>query len=273
MTKQQLPASYEEMIHRISSQYDALSKRLKQIASYALDHPNEFAIDTIAETSRKARVQPSALIRFAKAFGFDGFSEVQKIFQKRLLENTPSYETRLQAVKVSTGNTPQTLLNQFAEANIASLQQLQRETSMEKLEDAIRILDQADNIYILAMRRAFPLAAYIYYSLASMHRNSYLVDNTGGLYQEQTRHISSNDALIVASFSGYTPYVIQTAKEAMQRNVPVVAFTDHQLSPLTHAATICFHVGEAAVHDFHSLNASMCLAQSLVVGLGVQSIS
>ena len=39
-----LPATYEEMVHAISASYDRLSKRLRQIAGYSLDHPNDFAI-------------------------------------------------------------------------------------------------------------------------------------------------------------------------------------------------------------------------------------
>ncbi len=157
-----LPATYEEIVHEISASYGRLSKRLKQIARYSLDHPNDFAIDTIAESARKAEVQPSALIRFAQAFGFDGFSDVQRLFQQRLLEARPSYKSRLESVRESGENTPSTLLNRFAEGNMAALEHLRQEIQPEKLDEAVRLLRQADVIHIIAMRRAFPLAAYFF---------------------------------------------------------------------------------------------------------------
>ena len=71
----------------------------------------------------------------------------------------------------------------------------------------------------------------------------------------------------MASFSSYTVEVVQAAEKILQRGIPVVALTDHPLSPLTTTSTVCFHVEDAAVHDFRSLGASMCLVQTLVVGL------
>lgn len=266
-----LPETYEEMVHEISASYDGLSKRLKQIAGYSLDHPNAFAIDTIAETARKAEVQPSALIRFAQAFGFDGFSDVQRLFQQRLLEARPSYKSRLEAVRHSADNTPEALLNRFVEGNMAALEHLREEISPNKLDQAVGILAQAEVIHIIAMRRAFPLAAYFFYSVTTMGRRAQLIDSVGGLGREQQVLIGPRDALFVASFADYTEAVVQAAEKTLQSGVPVVALTDHPLSPLTTNSTVCFHVEDAAVHDFRSLGASMCLVQTLVVALAAEN--
>ena len=266
-----LPATYEEMVHEISANYDRLSKRLKQIAGYALDHPNDFAIDTIAETARKAEVQPSSLIRFAQAFGFDGFSDVQRLFQQHLLEARPSYKSRLASVRDSGENTHPALLNRFVEGNMAALEHLRQEILPKKLNAAISLLGQAEVIHIMAMRRAFPLAAYFFYSVTTMGRRAQLIDNVGGLSWEQQVQIGPKDCLFVASFSNYTPEVIHAAEKTLRRGIPVVALTDHPLSPLTTNSSVCFHVEDAAVHDFRSLGASMCLVQTLVVGLGAET--
>ncbi len=263
-----LPENYEEFVHQISDQYDNLSKRLKQIAGYALDHPNDFAIDTIAESSRKAGVQPSVLIRFAQAFGFDGFSDAQRLFQHRLLETRPSYQSRLASVRDSDEHTPPALLNRFVESNMAALEHLRQEIDLDKLTHAIDILDQANVIHIMAMRRAFPLAAYAFYSLTTMGRRAHLIDNVGGLGREQQVQIGPDDCLFVASYSSYTPETVQAAANAMARGIPVVALTDHPLSPLTTNSSVCFHIHDAEVHDFRTLGTSMCLVQTLVVGLG-----
>jgi DNA-binding MurR/RpiR family transcriptional regulator len=119
----------------------------------------------------------------------------------------------------------------------------------------------------MAMRRAFPLATYFFYSVTTMGRRAQLIDSVGGLGREQQVLIGPDDALFVASFTSYTTEVVQAAEETLRRGIPVVALTDHPLSPLTTNATVCFHVEDAAVHDFRSLGASMCLVQTLVVGL------
>ncbi|MBL4906667.1 MAG: MurR/RpiR family transcriptional regulator [Sneathiella sp.] len=263
-----LPKSYEEMVREISAQHDSLSKRLKQIARYALDNPNDFALKTIAEIAKKAEVQPSALVRFAKAFGFSGFTDVQRLFQQRLLESRPSYDNRLQHLRESSDNTPLDLLKKFAVANTIALEHLVEEMPEEKLKEAIRILSDAETIHVLGMRRSFPLASMFYYSVTKMGHRAHLIDNVGGMHVEQQTNVGPRDALIAFSFSGYTPYVTSAAEKTHHGGIPVVAITDHLLSPLTHCSTVCFHVEDGAVHDFKSLGASMCLVQALVVGLG-----
>lgn len=263
------PTTYEDLVHEISGNFQQLSKRLKQVASYALDHPNDFAIDTIAEIARKADVQPSVLIRFAQAFGFSGFSNAQRLFQQRLLETRPSYKSRLKSVRDSVENSPPALLNMFVESNKVALDHLQHEIPPQKLKDAIHILNQAEVIHIMAMRRAFPLAASFFYSVSTMGRRAQLIDNVGGLSGDLQDQIGPNDCLFVASFSNYTPAVVEAAEHTLRRNIPVVAITDHPLSPLTTNSSVCFHVEDAVVYNFRSLSASMCLVQTLVVGLGV----
>ena len=47
-------------------------------------------------------MQPSTLVRFAKALGYSGFSELQAVFQQRLRDRPNNYEARLQALDAHT---------------------------------------------------------------------------------------------------------------------------------------------------------------------------
>ncbi|HWA51118.1 MAG TPA: MurR/RpiR family transcriptional regulator [Dongiaceae bacterium] len=264
--------SYAELNREISTRYETLSKRLRQIAEFALKHPNEIAIESIAVIASHAGVQPSALIRFAKAFGFDGFSDLQRIFQQRLRESRPSYTERISAMREEmTGRSdqgPQAILTRFAEANVAALQHLCEETKAADLERAVQILRKAETIHLVAQRRAFPLAAYLYYAVSKIGRRAHLIDAIGGMDTEQRQLMSPKDALVAITYADYTPRVVETVAFAAQRKVPVIGITDQPLSPLTPQSDVVFYVEDAAVHDFRSLGASMCLAQALVVALG-----
>ena len=261
-----------DLNREISSRYENLSKRLRQIAEFALKHPNEIAIESIAVIAQHAGVQPSALIRFAKAFGFEGFSDLQRIFQQRLRESRPSYSERIAAMREElhgqNDHGPQAILTRFAEANIAALQHLCEETKASDLDRAVQILRRAETIHLVAQRRSFPLAAYLYYALSKIGRRANLIDAIGGMDQEQRLLMEPRDALVAVTYADYTPRVVETVAFAAQRKVPVVGITDQPLSPLTAQCDVVFYVEDAAVHDFRSLGASMCLAQALVVALG-----
>ena len=65
-------ADFEGLKTEITKQYPALSRQLQDIARFALDSPQEIALDTVAVSAAKAGVQPSAMVRFAQALGFGG---------------------------------------------------------------------------------------------------------------------------------------------------------------------------------------------------------
>ena len=73
---------YEHLRNKLVEGYSNLSGRLQQITLYAMTHPNDMALETIAVIAKRTEVPPSSLIRFAKSFGFSGFSKCRKCFSK-----------------------------------------------------------------------------------------------------------------------------------------------------------------------------------------------
>ena len=70
--------TYDELRGAIAQRHRALSGRLQQIAEFVLDHPTDVALGTVAEVAQRSGVPPSAIVRFAHALGFGGFTEMQQ---------------------------------------------------------------------------------------------------------------------------------------------------------------------------------------------------
>ena len=73
--------AYEKLRSDIAAKHASLSDRLQHIAEFALEYPTEMALGTVAEVARRASVQPSAIVRFASALGYSGFTEMQQVFR------------------------------------------------------------------------------------------------------------------------------------------------------------------------------------------------
>src|SRR5215213_9500641 len=99
MEEKTAPEDYEGLKVLLSHRRDAMPKRLKQLAAFALAHPEEVAFGTVAGIAEHAGVQPSTLVRFAKSLGYDGFSHLQQIFRDRLRERFPDYRERLKGLR------------------------------------------------------------------------------------------------------------------------------------------------------------------------------
>ncbi|SKA56368.1 MurR/RpiR family transcriptional regulator [Enterovibrio nigricans] len=261
-----------ELQLQIRQRYPRLSKRLQQVAQYVLDNPNSIAFDTVAVIAAHANVPPSTLIRFANAFDFSGFNEMKQLFRRKLVEETSSYTKRAQLIQreehnTDWGETPSDVLNQFVHANSLALQELTTTMSDEDLNHAVDLLENAETIYVVAMRRAFSIASYLAYGLCHLERKVILVDSIGGMGAEQLSRINENDVLIAASFSPYSPETVTLCQNANKSKAKQIVITDSQLSPLALTSDVCFLVNEAEVESFRSQTASLCLSQSLVVSL------
>ncbi|MGF1769722.1 MurR/RpiR family transcriptional regulator [Enterovibrio makurazakiensis] len=260
-----------ELQQQIRQRYHDLSKRLQQVAHYVLDNPNSIAFDTVAVIATHANVPPSTLIRFANAFDFSGFNEMKQLFRKNLVEETSSYTERAKLLKNNQSDasleTPSDILQQFTLANTVALQELTSSVSPEQLDAAVDLLEYADTIYVVAMRRAFSIASYLSYALRHLERRVVLVDGFGCMASEQLALVGEKDVVIGASFSPYSPETIELCDHATQSKAKKIVFTDSQVSPLAANSDVCFVIKEAAVESFRSQTGTLCLAQSLAVSL------
>jgi DNA-binding MurR/RpiR family transcriptional regulator len=265
--------TYDGLRQEIVDRFSVLSKCLQQIASYALDNPSEMALETIAAVAPRANVQPSSLIRFAKVFGFSGYSEMQRVFRLRLTDAMPDYKERLRLLGDEVPGTQEnelgSLLSQFVQADIAALQcLLQHDRMAELLELAVNLIAKSETVYLVAHRRSFPVACYLSYALSQLNVRNVLVDGVGGMFFQQVSHATPRDVVIAVSTKTYSPDVVQVVRESSQRGVRVIALTDSPLSPLAEHATLSLEVQQASVQMFRSLAVPMTLAITLIVGLG-----
>ena len=264
--------TYDDLHRRIVARHGDLSRQLQRIAAFALENPNDMALETVAAIAGRVEVQPSSLIRFAKAFGFSGFTEMQRVFRRRLVDGASDYRERIRSIDdaaMADGNgAAPPLLRAYAEGSIAALHHLVDRTDRDDFERAVKIMAAADTVHLAAQRRSFPVAAYLAYAMSQIGKPNVLLDGAGGMFFQQARNVRPGDALVAVSSRTYSSEVVELVKGARAREILVLAITDSPLSPLVPHADVCLEVEEIQVHSFRSLSAAMTLALALVVALG-----
>ena len=266
---------YEHLRNKLVEGYSNLSGRLQQITRYAMTHPNDMALETIAVIAKRTEVPPSSLIRFAKSFGFSGFSEMQKVFQQGLLGRMSEYQKRVQNLNIEIsqqGDEVQSNLSYFIQGGIQALQSLRNTVKNEDIEKTASIMIESNVVHIAAQRRSFPIGTYLTYALSHLGAPNMLLDSVGGMFAEQGKTIRKGDVLLAISFSPYANEVLKLAGNVKERGIPVIVISDSILSPLGLFADVCLEVEETEVFGFKGviLSALMCLSLSLVVELGNQ---
>ncbi len=264
---------YDELRSAIAQRHSGLSGRLQQIAEFVLDHPTDVALGTVAEVAQRAAVPPSAVLRFAQALGFGGFTEMQQVFRSRLVAGVaPSYKTRLERMKREdnsfVGRKPAAVLSRFVVDAQSSLDTLIQSSHEQELNAAIAILSEARDIYLLGLGGSFPVTAHLAYVFRKLGRRVNLLDGIGGAIGEQSHAATEEDALIAVSFRNYYPDTARVFAELVGRGVPAISITDSLLSPIARGAQVIFEIEDMPEPALRTLVAPMCLVQALAISLG-----
>jgi len=264
------PETVDELRSAILDRYDSLSTKLKLVARYILDEPRAAALETLAEIGERCNVQPSAIVRFAQAFGFDGAAPMQRLLRHDLVKNDRplAYAERVRRFSgndVLKSSDPRQLLHEFVEATTAGLANLEETVDPSALIAAVRRISKANTVYVAGFRRSFAAASYLTYLLQQANVRTVLVDGVGGLTNHQISGFDSKDLLIAISFTPYAAETLGLVDKALDTGTGVLAITDSLLSPIAKSATIALLVVDAEVRGFRSLASTMCLAQVLGV--------
>jgi DNA-binding MurR/RpiR family transcriptional regulator len=156
---------------------------------------------------------------------------------------------------------------EFIAASRTGLDELAAGLDDEQFEAAVKMLQQAENIYVIGVRRSFAVASYIVYALQHTKKRVHLVSGFGGMYREQIRSVRKGDVVIAISFAPYGKETQYCVRAAQHHGAKTLVITDSQLSPLARHASAHLFVKEGSAFAFRSLTSTICLCQALFIAL------
>jgi DNA-binding MurR/RpiR family transcriptional regulator len=266
------PQDFETLRASILQRRPVLPKRLAQAAIYALGNPDDVAFGTAASVAQAAAVQPSTLVRFAQAFGYQGFSELQEVFRARLRDRVLSYDERLSRMRKHgiAASRSSLVLDGFLEATERSVADFRAHADADALERAVDLLARAETIYLIGLRRSFPITSYMSYAMGKLGVRNMLVDAVAGMAAEQANFISARDVALAISFAPYASETVALTGGAKARGARIVTITDSVFSPIASPADVLIEVNEADFEGFRSMAATMAIAMTLCVAVAAR---
>ena len=187
----------DDLRERLQGSHTGLPPQLQIINRFVLDRPDQAALMTIAEISEEIGVQPSSVIRFSKAVGYQGFSEIQRILRRGLTSGPRDYFDRL-----DTGGAQNTDLARFRALAQASLSDLPAEADVTR---AAEIMARARIVHVLGYRRAYGIAAYLTYLLSGFGAPVNQLAARGNMSEAMLSVLGPDDVLIAMSFRTTRP--------------------------------------------------------------------
>lgn len=263
------PREFNDLRDLIIDKRDKLPKRLAQVAAYMVRNPDDIAFGTVGSIAEKAAVHSSTLVRFAQALGYEGFSDLQAVFQQRLRERPIPYEARMEALDMGAADLPPiaALVEGFSQASIRSVERFRERVEIDALNEATEILARANTIYLIGLRRSYPVASYLNYTFGTLGVQTVLAGTPSGVDREVLFFAGPRDAALAISFTPYAPMTIEYARQVASQKTPLIAITDSPFSPLATLTNRWFEIVESDFGGFRTLASTMTLVAALAVAV------
>ena len=235
---------------KISAAYSGLTYSQRKVANYVQEKYEDVAFETLEKLAAKAGVSTTTVIRFSRALGYSGYSEMQEDIKKEI-QTKGSLPDRLERAAAVSDND---LLSDTFTTDINNLNQTFAGLQPNELEAAIRLISGAKNIYVLGMRSSFSLAHYMVSRLGEIKKNVHFVQLTGLIYPEEIVSADVGDVCWMRS-----------------HGVKIVLITSNNTLPVRSYGDICFRCAIQSVSCKNSLTAPMCLTNYLVAELALRN--
>ena len=261
----------EAFLQAVSLRYPQLSRQLKVIARYVEASRDHLGLQGVQQVAVACDVQPSAVVRFAKQFGFSGFTEMQRLFRDAIAQQVApgrNYQSRIrEVIEAGAPMDSSDIAREFLAGSIAGMQSMRDNLDQVGVQRAVDLLADAQTIWLLGVRRSFPVVAYLDYALQHTDKRIQLITGLGGMQHGQLRSLQPGDVLLAVSFTPYAEETLELMESALDRGARLIALTDSRLSPLSTCADVSLLTQESETFGFRSLTSTMGLAQSLFIAL------
>ncbi len=224
---------------QVKRNYDALNDTEKEMISYVMDHLDELCQLSITDMAKMLQSSRSSVLRLAQKLGYRGYSQMK-------YEMQTAVETR-EVI-------PDNLVASFRH-EVERTFELAEQVNFLPL---VQAMSQAQNLILYAT--GFVQSNYLKQlssELFMFGRPNFKVNGESN-FEIIARSLTSKDLVIIASYSGNTPGILQIVNLLNVRKVPICSVTILSNNKLTEASrySLFYEVSNlAGVDDGISMNA------------------
>lgn len=257
--------------------FEDLTPRQQVGARYILDHPQDVALLSMRELSKRAGVPPATMTRLAQRLGFEGFDDLRSLHADSMRRRGDGFADRAtELVDRWKAKGESAVGADLFDAVARQIDGLRAAGNLDAIGDAAHRVAASRRIFALGQRSSYPVAHHLAYLLGLIGCDARLVDAPGGSGADHLQTAGGDDLLVVVTIRPYARASLTLTQLAAARGVPVVAITDSLLSPIAPYATATLVVGVESPSFFHSMvpafAAIEALAALVAAALGTRAL-
>ncbi|WP_432661885.1 MurR/RpiR family transcriptional regulator [Wukongibacter baidiensis] len=252
-----------DFLNKLIQNFDTFTNSQKTIANYLMENLDTVAFNTLEDISSKVGVSTTTVIRFTRALGYNGYSELQKDIQGGI-KNKVSLPNRLnEEVNIPKDQ----LLYDSFENDMKNIQKTLSSLSEDALLNTIQTISSARNVYILGMRGSFSLAHYMFSRLGQIRRNIRLIQSVGITYPEELIGAAEGDVCIAYFFPRYSKASATILSWLKRKGVKIILFTSLNHHAVREFGDVFLPCAISGISFKNSYAAPICLTNYIAAAM------
>lgn len=223
-------------IYKIREGMSSFTETERKIGEYILKYKEEAINLSAQELADRTETSAAAIIRFSKRLGYKGFTTLKVEIAKDMDE---VHEDFNDIIKES--DSIGTIVKKTIKSNIITLEETLKLINVEVLEEVIKILYKAKNIYLYGVGASGLMALDFQYKLNRI-KKLVIYQNDTHIQLASAVHIEPEDVAIGISYSGETKEVNLALKKAKENGAKTIAITSYSKNTLSKIVDIPLYI-------------------------------
>ncbi len=215
-----------EYLTRIRNHYDTFNSSEKRIADYILQHSEAVPEMSAQALAKAAETSPATIIRFCRAIGFKGYTELKYYIEREFL--TPGTDS----FQIKRGESVKVIKQKLFHFNQSVLDETMMILNDDDLQKAVDLIGSARKIDIYGEGGSGSVAQSAAYILMQMGLQCTCY-NDAWLQITAASQLHHGDVAIAIAHSGRVHNTVDASRMAKEQGAKVIGITGYPNTPLT----------------------------------------
>lgn len=260
------------ILFMIRQRYQDLTNVEKRVADYILSHSDSISGMRIYDLAVASGVANSAVVRFCKALGYTGYAEFKFSFSAET--NEPAEPFMLPLVQRDDGIIE--IFNKVFTSNIHSMYETIQHLDMDKVNEAVNLLQNARHILLIGTGPSEPVAIDGTFHLMQFGISASYAIN-GCTMRTAALNLGPGGVAIAISHCGHTIDTVDSMRFAKRSGAATIAITSYADSPLCKEADVALvsHSGDIPYLEDNAIistrTSHICILDALSVSVACRN--
>ena len=249
------------LIQKIKGLSEKLTPKGSILGAFLMENPRKAVFMTARELASACRVSEATVIRFVAQLGYKGYGQMQQALRDYIDTEMTLLDRR--DLMSRRGHGAEGFRKTVIE-EIDNLTHLYKTMRLDDLGQAVRLLCNKTNVYVIGSRLSYTTAYYMGWSLTKVRKNIRILKGSDSTTFDWLTFAPDDSLVVVVATSRYPSELIRIGRWARRKNMELLVITDGNNCPVIPFSQISLVASSQHIPFLGSPTNISCLINYLV---------